>query len=56
MLDIATRKELAALVYERAELETDSPDHPIFLADDGEHFAPTRRWYDVLLHPGALVC
>jgi hypothetical protein len=48
MLDLATRKELAALAYERAERE--SEQDPIFLADDGEeHFAPTRRWYDALL-------
>ena len=53
MLDIATRKELAALAYERAE--TDSSDQPIFLADDGEHFGSTRRWYDALFrYPSTL--
>jgi hypothetical protein len=57
MLDMATRKELAALAYERAELGTDSEEHPIFLADDGErHSQSTRRWYDALLQwPMALV-
>jgi hypothetical protein len=56
MLDIATRKELAALVYERAELETDSQEHPFILADDAdEHFAPIRPWYEALLrYPGTL--
>ena len=28
-------KELAALAYERAELETDGQAHPIFIADRG---------------------
>ena len=47
-MDLATRKELAALAYERAETESDQC--PIFVPDDGEeHFAPTRRWYDALL-------
>ena len=57
MLDMATRKELAALAYERAELEADGQGHPIFLADDGErHSKSTRRWYDALLRwPIALV-
>jgi hypothetical protein len=57
MLDMATRKELAALAYERAELETDSQAHPIFIADDGEwHSESTRRWYDALMRwPMALV-
>jgi hypothetical protein len=55
MLDIATRQELAALAYERAELETDSQEHPIVLADDGEHFGSTRRWYDALFrYPSTL--
>ena len=50
MLDLATRKELAALVYARAEDETESEDNLALLADDAvEHFAPTRRWYDALL-------
>ena len=54
-MDMATRKELAALAYERAELETNG--RPIFLADDGErHSKSTRRWYDALLRwPLALV-
>jgi hypothetical protein len=57
MLDMATRKELAALAYERAELEPDSQEHPIFLADDGERDSESmRRWYDALLRwPIALV-
>ena len=57
MLDIATRKGLAALAYERAELETDSEEHPIFLADDGDsHFAPASRWYEALFrYPSTLV-
>jgi hypothetical protein len=57
MLDVATRKELAALAYERAELETDCQEHPIFLADDGErHSESARQWYDALLRwPIALV-
>ncbi|HEV2550707.1 MAG TPA: hypothetical protein VGU20_25570 [Stellaceae bacterium] len=58
MLDLATRKELAALVYERAELEPESQDSAIFLADDGaEPFAPRGKWYDaLLLYPGSIVC
>jgi hypothetical protein len=55
MLDIATRKELAALAYERAELENHSQEHPLFLADDDEHFGSTRRWYDALFrYPSTL--
>jgi hypothetical protein len=50
MLDLATRKELAALVYARAEDETESEENLTLPADDGnDHFAPTRRWYDALL-------
>jgi hypothetical protein len=54
MLDLATRKELAALVNEHAE--TEGEDFA-FLADDGEeHFGSTRTWYDALLRcPGTLV-
>ena len=49
-MDIATRKELAALAYERAELETDGQAHPIFIADDGERPSEsTKRWYAALL-------
>ena len=48
MLDLATRRELAALAYERAE--TESEQDVAFLADDGEeHFGSTRSWYDALL-------
>ncbi|HEV2547861.1 MAG TPA: hypothetical protein VGU20_11015 [Stellaceae bacterium] len=55
MLDIATPKELAALAYERAELETDSQEDPAILADDDEHFGSTRRWYDSLFrYPSTL--
>jgi hypothetical protein len=56
MLDLATRRELAALAYERAE--TEGEEDVVFLADDGEeHFGSTRRWYDaLLLSPGMLVC
>ena len=55
MLDIATRKELAALAYERAELENHSQEHPLFLAEDGEHFGSARRWYDALFrYPSTL--
>jgi hypothetical protein len=56
MLDLATRKELAALVYEHAE--TGNEDDVVFLADDGEErFGSTRRWYEaLLLCPGTLVC
>ena len=56
MLDLATRKELAALVYERAEYETECQDNFTLLADDGDkHFAPTRRWYDALFrYPSTL--
>jgi hypothetical protein len=56
MLDLATRKELAALMYEHAEREGE--EDVVLLADDGEgHFGSTRRWYDaLLLCPGALVC
>ena len=55
-MDLATRKELAALVYDHAE--TEGEEEFVFLADDGEeHFGATRRWYDALLVcPGALVC
>lgn len=50
MLDLAIRKELAALVYERAELEPESQDSPIFLADDGAEQVELRgKWYDALL-------
>lgn len=57
MLDLATRKELAALVYERAESETESQDGAIFLADDGaEQFETKGKWYDGLLsYPVSLV-
>jgi hypothetical protein len=56
MLDMATRKELAALVYERAETEGDQDR--IFLPDDGEdYFGATIPWYQaLLLWPSALVC
>ena len=56
MLDMATRKELAALVYERAE--TDGEQDFIFLPDDGaDHFGATIPWYQaLLLCPSALVC
>jgi hypothetical protein len=55
MLDLATRKELAALVYERAETEGDQD--VAFLSDDGaEHLRSTRPWYDALLrYPSTLV-
>jgi hypothetical protein len=56
MLDLATRKELAALVYEHAE--TEGEEDGVFLVDDGEErFGLNRRWYDaLLLCPGTLVC
>ena len=56
MLDPATRRELAAIVYERAE--TESEQDVAFLAGDGEeHLGSTRSWYDALLRfPGTLVC
>ena len=56
MLDMATRKELAALAYERAE--TDDEQDPILLPDDGEdHFGATIPWYQaLLLWPSALIC
>ncbi|HEV2546403.1 MAG TPA: hypothetical protein VGU20_03640 [Stellaceae bacterium] len=56
MLDLATRRELAALVYEHAE--TEGEQDVVFLADDHEeHFGLARRWYDaLLLCPGTLVC
>jgi hypothetical protein len=56
MLDLATRKELAALVYEHAE--TGNEDDVVFLAEEGEeHFGPARRWYEsLLLCPGTLAC
>jgi hypothetical protein len=42
MLDMATRKELAALVYER--VETEGEQDLILLPDDGEdHFGPRYR-------------
>jgi hypothetical protein len=52
------RKELAALVYERAELELESQDSAIFLADDGtEPCEPRGKWYDaLLLQPGSIPC
>ena len=57
MLDLAIRKELAALVYERAELEPESQDSAIFLADDGTEPCELRaKWYDVLsLQPGSIL-
>jgi hypothetical protein len=56
MLDLATRKELAALVYEHAEMEEE--EQFVFLGDNGEeHLGSARRWYDaLLLCPGTLVC
>jgi hypothetical protein len=56
MLDLATRKELATLVYERAEDESENQANLTTLADDGEeHFAPTRPWYDALFrYPSTL--
>jgi hypothetical protein len=56
MLDMATRKELAALVYERAE--TEGEQDLIYLPDDGaDHFGATIPWYQaLLLWPRALVC
>jgi hypothetical protein len=56
MMDLATRKELAALVYEHAE--TEGEEDVVFLVDDGgEPFGSPRRWYDaLLLCPGTLVC
>jgi len=58
MLDLAIRKELAALVYERAELEPESQDSAIFLADDGtEPCEPKGKWYDaLLLQPSSVLC
>jgi hypothetical protein len=58
MLDLATRKELAALVYERAECETDNQDGATFLAEDGaEQFEFRGKWYNALMfYPGAIVC
>ena len=58
MLDLATRKELAALVYERAEVETEAQESAIFLADDSaEPFEPMGKWYAaLLLCPSAIVC
>ena len=55
-MDLAIRKELAALVYERAELEPESPDSAIFLADDGTEPCELRgKWYDaLLLQPGSI--
>ena len=55
-MDMATRKELAALVYERAE--TDGEQDLILLPDDGEdHFGATIPWYQaLLLWSSALVC
>jgi hypothetical protein len=55
MLDMATRKELAALLYEHVETEGDQD--VVFLADDEEHFGTTRRWYEaLLLCSGTLAC
>ena len=58
MFDLAIRKELAALVYERAELETESQESAIFLAEDGaEQLELKDKWYDaLLLCPGLIVC
>ena len=55
-MDLATRKELAALVYEHAE--TEGEEDVVLLADDGEaHLGSMRPWYDaMLLCPGALAC
>jgi hypothetical protein len=55
MLDLATRKELAALVYEHAE--TQGEEDFAFLADDGEEqVGSTGRWHDALsLYPGTLI-
>lgn len=58
MLDLAIRKELAALVYERAELETESQENAIFLAENGAEQPELRdKWYDaLLLCPGSIIC
>jgi hypothetical protein len=58
MLDLAIRKELAALVYERAEFEPESEEGAIFLADDGaEQFELPGKWYDALWFcPSSIVC
>lgn len=57
-MDLATRKELAALVYERAERETDNRDGATFLAEDGaEQFEFRSKWYNALMfYPSAIVC
>jgi len=58
MLDMATRKELAALAYERAEQDTENGRAVILLADEGtERVGSKRKWYDALLPPqNRLVC
>jgi hypothetical protein len=58
MLDLAIRKELAALVYERAEFEPESQDSAMFLADDGaEQFELRGKWYDaLLLRASSILC
>ena len=57
-MDLAIRKELAALAYERAELEPESQDSTIFLAgDDAEQLELRGKWYDaLLLCPNSIVC
>lgn len=58
MFDLAIRKELAALVYERAELEPEGQDSAMFLADDGAEQVELRaKWYDaLLLRASSILC
>ena len=46
-MDSATRKELAALAYERAE--TEGERDLIFLVDNCEDHIGSARWYRALL-------
>jgi len=56
MRDLATRKDLVALVCERVEHRTESKDSPTLPANDAaKRLAPTRPWYDALFrYPSTL--
>jgi hypothetical protein len=58
MFDLAIRKELAALAYERAEFEPESQDSAVLLADDGAEQLELRvKWYDaLLLRASSILC
>jgi hypothetical protein len=51
MIDHAVWRELAAMLYERAENANQGPNAPILLTEEAEESPekPVRGWYDALL-------